>query len=568
MSLKRSSRRESSPPRGLERPESWKEGWVQRVPFVFSRLPRTVGVPASVTLGRTDLDVLSVWKFRPWDPSSALREIHRELSHVEAERASLREGADPRELPLAQEAEGLRRLEEDLVGRRSRVWLLWAGAIATVPDRPRGARQVEDLEQGLFIEGFRWVRRRWRVRPLLDGITGPASGDLGTIWHRVPEEGLAALLPVWQDQLLEPGGILMGLEARQGLPLLWNRFSRTSHSSVILGCTGSGKTYASALGLCRLRLARPDLTVFVLDPLGGLGEVVRELGGVVIPASRGLGLDPLDPRTTGGEARVKASRVGVMLQALFPSLTDEERAHLDRHLMSLYQEGPSSKTSPRIEALCRDLEEDPRTPPRLLTLLAPWREGSLGFLGKEETLNILSEPWVAFDLSGLPPEQLAFGLVVLLDLVAGELRRRPGPKLVVLDEAHYLMSSPATADFLDQLVRHARHHHAGLELLTQNPPDFLQTEVGRSILLNAESRLYLRVREGAEGLPPALELHPEEKEFLENAGLPQERGYSEGLWQLGDRRFFLAVISSDEEDRLIRRAFSRESPPSADPATI
>jgi type IV secretory pathway VirB4 component len=160
---------------------------------------------------------------------------------------------------------------------------------------------------------------------------------------------------------------------------------------------------------------------------------------------------------------------------------------------------------------------------------------------------------VAIDLSGVPDDQLPFHLTYVLDWAYGRLRTRPGPKLIVLDEAHLLARFDATLEFLDRLVRHMRHFDAGLLLLTQDPEDFLSRESGRSLLRNLYATAFLRLPEVSSAARAFFGLSAAEAEWLPKARLPKEAGYAESLWRIGEWHLPLAIVASTPEYEFLTR---------------
>lgn len=555
LSIHRHSGRHPRP--GLrEGPEAILRGPFRIDPLVVRRFPRELVVPDLRPAGRTDLPLRTVLRLHRVGTGEALRRVRLERSHIEAELASITSEGDARAATLRQEARAAQRLEEGLVGRDTHLWDVVLGFLA------RGRRGVKvdlparELSEALGWRGYQFESPRHRAFPLARALA-PASGLEPGLSHALTTEALAALLPLWEDRLEEQNGVLAGLHLDQGTPLFWDRFSHPSHSSAIFGQTGAGKSYASALGFLRLRWARPDVSLFVLDPLGGLAEVVGALGGTVYRAGRSeLSLNPLDPATTGGDTRAKCARVGTMLRALLPSLADEEVALIDTALSGLYAERPKGLT-PTLGDLVGALGRCSPRPERLLTLLGPALQGSIAPLNCSTTLD-LSARLLAFDLSSIEGAELPFWMTLLLDAVYAQIRLRDGPKLIILDEAHYLARATSTAAFLDHLVRHLRHHRAGLELLSQNPEDFLKDDAGRSVLLNLDTFLLLRLRDGGRDVARLLGLSSQEVELLRNVALPGEAGYSGGLLRTGPAHLPVAVVSSDPEHEFLKAAFSRE----------
>lgn len=518
-------------------------------------------MPALTPVGTPSLPARTVLRIRPLSETTALQRVQDDRANTEAELAALRSDADPRYAGLRIEAEGLERIEEDVVSRRTRLWDVLLGMEGLGPSARASVRASERVRGALEQQGFRFCSSDFRARELIEG-SRPGSDPARDLFHTMPEEGAAALLPLWEDQLAEPQGVLVGLHARHGTPQIVNRFAHPSHSSAIFGETGSGKSYASALGWLRLRWFHPDLSIFVLDPLGGLARVVGALGGRVLVVGDGtLALNPLDPATTGGDPRTKTTQVGVMFRALFPSLSDEEVATLDTTLYRLFSSGRPGSAPPLLRDLARALEQLRPRPDRLLQLLGRATLGSLRGLDRPTSIDVCAQV-LGFDLSRVTATELPFFLTLLLDLVYAEIRRRPGPKLVVLDEAHYLARSPATATFLDHLVRHVRHYRAGLELLSQDPEDFLRDETGRAILSNLDHLLLLHLKDGGAKLAPTLDLSTEELDFVRRAALPGRAGYSEALFVSSIARLPLAVVSSDAEHELLEGAFRTEGQPS------
>ncbi|MGA8663459.1 MAG: DUF87 domain-containing protein, partial [Thermoplasmata archaeon] len=380
-------------------------------------------------------------------------------------------------------------------------------------------------------------------------------------WHTLPSDAVAALFPFGDETVVEPNGVLVGLALADASPVFLDRWSHASHSWGIFGTTGSGKSFAAGLLILRTRWMRPDLDVVVLDPLGEFSEFVRGLGGCVIHLADGREgrLNPLDPITTGGDRREKAGRVAALLRALFPTLTDGEAAALDAAVMRLYDRGPDV---PTLDDLVREVEESPVGESRLRTLLEVFRTGSLRGANGPTTFHPDSSP-VAVDLSGISDEHRAFHLAYVLDWAYGRMRDRPGPKLVVVDEAHLLARHPPTAEFLDRVVRHVRHFDAGLLLLTQSPDDFLALPSGRSALRNLYATAFLRLPEVSSATQEFFHLTSAEAEWLPKARLPRTAGYSESLWRVGALHLPLAIVASTPEYELLSATLGRgASPPS------
>ena len=488
-------------------------------------------------------------------PGQALEMLHGARAVAEAELGSGTDGGHTSELEV--ERASAEDLGREIARRNQELWKVGLRFIATGPSRLRVEGLRSRLAGRLATFGFRTRIPRYEVGDTLRPVDLSAVGSRPSgYWQTLPTDGLAALFPFGDETLLEPRGVLLGLALSDASPVFLDRWSHASHSWGIFGTTGSGKTFANALTLLRTRWVRPDVGLTILDPLGEYGSFVRALGGSVVPLASGSAgrLNPLDPVTTGGDRREKAARVGVMLRGLFPSLRDEEVALLDSAVSHLYEEGPRV---PTFEDLYRQVKSPAGAEGRLATLLEVFRSGSLRTLNGPTTLRLGEEP-IAVDFRGVSEEQLAFHLAYVLDWAYGRLRNRPGPKLLVIDEAHLLARHAATEEFLERIVRHVRHFEAGIVVLTQNPDDFLERPGGRAMLRNLYATAFLRLPEVSSPTREFFGLTEAEAEWLPKARLPRDAGYSESLWRVGEYHLPLAVVASTPEFEFLGQTLGKE----------
>jgi len=185
-----------------------------------------------------------------------------------------------------------------------------------------------------------------------------------------------------------------------------------------------------------------------------------------------------------------------------------------------------------------------------------FRSGSLQALDGPTTARP-AEKVVSVDFRGVPDDQLAFHLTYVLDWAYGRLTQLPGPKLLLIDEAHLLARHGSTEEFFDRVVRHVRHFDAGLLVLSQNPDDFLLRPAGRSLLRNLYATAFLRLPQVSSEARSFFGLTNAEADWLPRARLPRETGYSESLWRVGELHLPLAIIASTPEYELLEATLGR-----------
>ena len=487
----------------------------------------------------------------PIAPSHALELLHgaRAVAQVELARGG---ATDARAAELEEERIAAEELGRQVASHEQDLWRVGLRFDAE-GSSPADAEQVRGrLEQRLATLGFRSRVPRYQVRL---GLYPPDPAQRRPrprgFYHTLSTDGVAAFYPFVDETVLEPGGTLVGLSLEDAAPVFVDRWAHASHSWGVFGTTGSGKSFFAALTLLRSLWLRPETRVIVLDPLGEFGGWAQALGGSVVTLGRspGFRINPLDPLTTGGDRSEKAARVAAMLRALFSTLRDEEAATLDAAVSRLFEHGPEV---PTFSDLAREIDPHRAEAGRLAALLEVFRAGSLRALDGPTTVGPLSNP-VVIDFRGVAEDHLPFHLSYVLDWAYGQLKATPGPKLLLVDEAHLLARHGGTGEFLDRVVRHVRHFQGGVLLLSQHPNDFLRHGSGRSLLGNLAATFLLRLPRPDPELASFFGLTDAEAEWIPRARLPREAGYTEGLLRMGELHLPLAIVASTPEFEFLTR---------------
>jgi type IV secretory pathway VirB4 component len=163
--------------------------------------------------------------------------------------------------------------------------------------------------------------------------------------------------------------------------------------------------------------------------------------------------------------------------------------------------------------------------------------------------SVSDAPLVAFQLDGLPEEDRAPAMFMVLDHLWRGLGQTSERTLVVLDEAWWLMQYPDTARFLFRLAKTARKRRAGLTLVTQDVTDVLESPLGEPVITN--SALQVLMKQAPQAIPRLaglFRLTPAEQSWLLNARP------GEGLLLAAGKRVPFEVVASEAEARLIREA--------------
>ncbi|MEU6142392.1 conjugal transfer protein TraC [Streptomyces sp. NPDC047081] len=359
-------------------------------------------------------------------------------------------------------------------------------------------------------------------------------------------------LPVATGEDGTASGVLYGLNAVSGAPVLWDRFAQDNYNSITLARSGAGKSYLTKLEL--LRLLFTGVTASVIDPEDEYVRLAETVGGHVIAlGADGVRLNPFDlPAATDTQEDVLTRRVlflhTFLAVLLGTDVTAAEKAVLDRAILATYARAGITgdartwnRTPPTLDDLASVLAEDgSETAADLANRLVPYTTGSHAQLFNGPSTTAASGHLVVFALRQLPEEVKAPAMLVALDAIWRQVTSRPGSgrHLVVVDEAWLLMRDGAGARFLFRLAKAARKYWTGLAVVTQDADDVLTSPLGRAIVSNAATQILLRqAPQAIDSISENFHLCHGEREFL----LSATRG--EALLLTGDRRHKVALIS-------------------------
>ena len=127
-------------------------------------------------------------------------------------------------------------------------------------------------------------------------------------------------------------------------------------------------------------------------------------------------------------------------------------------------------------------------------------------------------------------------------LIKADLKKR----VMIVDEAWWLMKYPDSAAFLFGLVKRCRKYFLGVTTITQDVEDFLSSPYGRPIITNSSLQLLLKQSPATiDVVAKAFNLTDGEKNFLLEAPVGQ------GLFFAGLKHVIIQVVASYLEDKIV-----------------
>lgn len=353
----------------------------------------------------------------------------------------------------------------------------------------------------------------------------------------VGTETLGCVFPFVSADVIETGGIFIGINKLTGSPVIYDPALRMNHNIAIVGVSGSGKSFASKLYLTRCASQRRDVVFYCIDPENEYGRVGETLGARVVNVARGreMGLDPLRLFAANKDlaASIIADLSGLPASSK-PELVSELRIAAGKcdTLPELYK-----KSVPKLKAYLKGLVKGPDS-----------------FLHRGRPIQFtdrmvfnLSDLHQAFLLSKERTGVLHAASLLIFSQIWNEIQRMPlhRPKVVVIDELWLYTPLPASSAFLEEVSRRGRKRNVTFIMNSQRIADVLESPGGRTAVENSATKVLFRQDETSIDLvADAFKLSDAERET--SLSFPP----GEGILMAGDTRVPMKFLATDEEYRL------------------
>ncbi|MBI4040133.1 ATP-binding protein [Candidatus Daviesbacteria bacterium] len=388
--------------------------------------------------------------------------------------------------------------------------------------------------------------------------TLPLGQDRLFLPHNMDTTTLATTFPFTSSELTSKEGVMYGINQHNGSLIVFDRFSQENANEVVFAKSGAGKSYFVKLEAIRSLMFGTE--IIVIDPEHEYEELAKAVGGDYInfSSSSAVKINPFDLSEVveSGEDELgrKILSLTSFLKLVLGDLNPTEAAILDRALNTTYRlKGITTdpKTQKNTPPLMEDLYkvligmEEPNAT-SLAARMERFIKGSLsGIFSAPSNVRIYNQ-FTVFSIRDLPDQLRPLAMYLILDYIWTKIRTKLKKRILVVDEAWYLMQRPDSATFLVDMAKRARKYYLGLTTITQDVEDFLGTERGKEIISNSSIQvLFKQAPASMERLAKVFNLSQGEQRLLLSAGIGQ------GLFFAGNTHVAMGVVSSPEEHQLI-----------------
>src|SRR3990167_9038323 len=334
--------------------------------------------------------------------------------------------------------------------------------------------------------------------------TIPIGLDKLYIARNMDTTSLASTFPFVSATLTQDKGIMYGINQQNGSLIIFDRFSLENANEIVLGKSGSGKSYLIKLESMRQFMFGAE--VIIVDPESEYEALAETMGGEVLAftSNSAVKINPFDLSGVYEEGEnelgLKILSLHALLKIVVGKLDATSDAILDRALVEAYRQkgitpDPATQTKepPLMEDLYKTLlgMEDP-VAKNLALLLERFIKGSLaGIFNQQSNFNI-TNPMTVFSIRGLEEELRSIAMHIILDFVWTRIRKTLKKRLLILDEAWYMMRYEDSASYVYGIAKRARKYYLALTTATQDVQDFLSTDYGKAVLSNSSIQMLLK----------------------------------------------------------------------------
>jgi len=537
-------------------------GWIK----IENRIVKTffvISYPKFLTAGWLS-EIISLDKIldislhiHPMGSAKALKDFRRKVAEVQSQIAVREEKGLVRDPMLDAAYENLEKLRDSL--QQSQEKMFRVGFYLTIYAANEDQMFKLESEIRSILES-----KLIYLKPALfqqnEGYqsSAPLATDLLSVTTQMNTGPLSSFFPFISSDLTSDNGIMYGINRHTSGMVIFDRYSMPNYNSVIFATAGAGKSYATKLEILRTMMF--DTDVLIIDPEREYEFLAEAVGGRYfnISLSSEHHINPFDlPEILDDEDPADTLRSHIihlvgLFRILFGGMTPEEDSLVDRAITETYAVrdiivGQDYRGMP--PPLLSDFEMVLGSmvgSESLLTRLRKYTSGTWsGFLNSPSNVDI-NKKLVVFSTRDMEDELKPAAMYIVTKFIWNTVRKNLRKRLLVVDEAWWMMKTPDTASFLFMIAKRGRKYYLGLATITQDVGDFIKTEYGVPIITNSSIQLLLKQSPSTiDSLQEIFRLTDEEKYLLLEANV------GEGIFFAGLKHIAIKVIASHTEDQII-----------------
>lgn len=493
----------------------------------------------------------------PVDSAQILKKLQRKVAEVQSQIAMRQEKGLVRDPILDTAFQDLEDLRDKLQQATERLFNF--GLYITIYGNNEEELNQVETEIKSMLEA-RLVYAKPALFQQKEGLNSvlPMAHDQLQVNNYLNSSPASSIFPFISFDLTSNKGILYGINSHNNSLILFDRFSLENYNSVTFAKAGAGKSYATKLEILRSMMF--DTDVMVIDPEREYEYLAEAAGGRYfnISLTSHHHINPFDlpvPREDEAPPDILRSHtinlVG-LFRIMLGGLTPEEDAIVDRAIAETYASRditPDSDFSKAIPPILSDFElvlTNMEGGQSLAQRISKFTRGTwAGFINQPTNVDI-NQRLVVFSVRDMEDELRPVAMYLVINYIWSAIRAELKKRLLIVDEAWWIMKNQDGASFLFGLAKRARKYFLGVSTITQDVSDFLNSPYGKPLITNSSIQLLLRQSPASiDILQQTFNLTEEEKFLL------LESDVGEGLFFAGLKHVAIKILASYTEDQII-----------------
>lgn len=493
----------------------------------------------------------------PIDTAETLKKFQKKVAEVQSQINTKAERGEVRDPQLEAAYQNLEELRDKLQQAEEKLFSV-GFYIASYGKNENELNEIENDLKGILDARMIMLKPAlFQQEPGFKSVSPNANDEL-LVHSKFNSAPLSSFFPFTSFDLTSDNGILYGINRHNSSLVLFDRYSLTNYNSVMFATSGAGKSYTLKLEILRSLMFGTE--VIVLDPEREYEYLAEATGGKFfnISLSSPHHINPFDlPKPTEDEDPSDVLRTHIieligLFRLMLGGLSAEEETIVDLAIQETYA----------LRDISGDTDFSNLEPPLLIDfeMVLAGMEGSAsliarlqkytsgtwsGFMNEPSNVNI-DQKFIVFSLRDMEDELKTIAMYIITNFIWGSIRRRLAKRLMVVDEAWWMMKSEDTASFLFSLAKRGRKYYLGIATITQDVDDFLRSPYGVPMITNSSIQFLMKQSPTAvDNIQQTFNLTDEEKMLL------LESSVGEGIFFAGLKHVAIKVIASYTEDQII-----------------
>jgi conjugal transfer ATP-binding protein TraC len=501
--------------------------------------------------------------FHPISSEKILKQLRKRVTEVQAETAEREEKGLIRDPSLETAYQDLEDLRDKLQTAQERMFR-FSLYLTIYADKEEQLREVETNLRSVLESRLIYIKPALYQQKEGFTSTSPYNLDQLAITTLMNTGPLSSSFPFISFDLSSNEGILYGINRHNNSIVLFDRFTLANANSVIFASSGSGKSYAIKLEI--LRYLMLGVNSIVLDPENEYKVLAGAVGGSFFDISLAseYHINPFDlPQPREDESTEDILRSSVinlvgLMRLMLGGLSPEEDGLMDRAISETYAaKDINIESDPKLWGkedglpfpLLGDLESVLSTMEGAESLVKRIQRFTRGvysnFFNQPSNVN-MENRFTVFGVRDMEDELRPMAMFIILRFIWKEITSELKKRLLIVDEAWWLIKNKEGASFLFGTVKRARKYWLGVTTVTQDVNDFLKSEYGQPIITNSSLVLLMKQSPATIDLvQDTFNLTDEEKLLL------LESPTGEGIFFAGTKHVLIKILASYTEDQII-----------------